>query len=89
MLGFEVDPINSVQFSNHTGYQTIKGQVMNEKDLDEVFTGLKSNSLLSKYTHLLTGYIGNDLFLRKIADIVKQLREVNPKLIFGKNQIIN
>ncbi|KAG8278455.1 hypothetical protein J6590_019083 [Homalodisca vitripennis] len=33
VLGIEVDFINSVQFSNHTGYGLYKGQVLNEKDL--------------------------------------------------------
>lgn len=33
VLGFEVDTINSVQFSNHTGYGYWKGQVLNEKEL--------------------------------------------------------
>lgn len=32
-LGFEVDFINSVQFSNHTGYGQWKGQVLTDKDL--------------------------------------------------------
>jgi pyridoxine kinase len=33
VLGFDVDTINSVQFSNHTGYGYWKGQVLNEKEL--------------------------------------------------------
>lgn len=33
VLGFEVDAINSVQFSNHTGYGQWKGQVLAEKEL--------------------------------------------------------
>lgn len=96
-----MDAINSVQFSNHTGYKFIKGQVLNEKELgnvtltylfiyllielyvDDVFSGLIQNELLDNYTHLLTGYIGNDQFLRKIGDIVKKLRQVNPNIIYG------
>ncbi len=105
-----MDAINSVQFSNHTGYKFIKGQVLDEKQLgnfeqktstfrfffvlyskfvfslliDDVFSGLVQNDLLDNYTHLLTGYIGNDQFLRKIADIVRKLREVNPNIVYGK-----
>lgn len=57
--------------------------------LDDVFSGLVQNNLLDNYTHLLTGYIGNDQFLRKIGDIVKKLREVNPNIVYGKdNEII-
>ena len=33
VLGFEVDGINSVQFSNHTGYGYWKGQVLAEQEL--------------------------------------------------------
>ena len=37
LLGFEVDVINSVQLSNHTGYKVFKGQVLNDKDLGKKF----------------------------------------------------
>lgn len=85
VLGFEVDNINSVQFSNHTGYSGgFKGQVLNENQLAEVFSGLEDNDLLPLYTHLLTGYVGNPAFLREIANIVKKLRSANPALVYGK-----
>lgn len=51
---------------------------------DDLVTGLEKNDLLDVYSHLLTGYIGNDLFLRKVADTVRKLRAVNPKLVYGK-----
>ena len=35
LLGFEVDVINSVQLSNHTGYKVFKGQVLNDNDLSK------------------------------------------------------
>lgn len=82
LLGFEVDAINSVQFSNHTYYDHVKGQIMNDTELSDIFEGLKSNNLLGKYTHLSSGYIGNDKFLRYIAGIVKTLRATNPNLIY-------
>ncbi|CAG7720813.1 unnamed protein product, partial [Allacma fusca] len=48
-----VDFINSVQFSNHTGYGQWKGQVLNDVDLDDLFEGLKMNNLTT-YDSLLT-----------------------------------
>lgn len=68
--------------SNHTGYQTIKGQVLSEKDLRELFEGLEANGLHKIYTHLLTGYVRNDEFLREIKSIVKTLRSVNPNFVY-------
>ncbi|XP_044740537.1 pyridoxal kinase [Chrysoperla carnea] len=81
VLGFEVDPLNSVQFSNHTGYGSWKGQVLNEKDLDDLSEGLDKNKL-NFYTHLLTGYVGSPSFLRRIAEEVKKLKTINPNLIY-------
>ncbi|XKL62655.1 hypothetical protein PGB90_002488 [Kerria lacca] len=80
--GFDVDGINSVQLSNHTGYKVFKGQILNENDLDNLIEGLSENKLDCKYSHLLTGYVRNDKFLLGIVNIVKQLREKRPNLIY-------
>lgn len=56
---------------------------MSEVDLADLFEGLTANNLHLTYSHLLTGYVGNDKFLREISRIIKQLREANPKMIYG------
>nr|KAF6379768.1 pyridoxal kinase [Myotis myotis] len=53
VLGFEIDAVNSVQFSNHTGYAHWKGQVLNADELHEVYEGLKLNNV-NKYDYVLT-----------------------------------
>uniref|UniRef100_A0A8C8XWF9 Pyridoxal kinase n=1 Tax=Panthera leo TaxID=9689 RepID=A0A8C8XWF9_PANLE len=53
VLGFEIDALNSVQFSNHTGYPHWKGQVLNSNELQELYEGLKLNSV-NKYDYVLT-----------------------------------
>lgn len=73
-----------MQLSNHTGYKTIKGQVLSEKDLADLFDGLVANNLHEIYSHLLTGYVGNDNFLREIKRIIKRLRDTNPNIVYGK-----
>ncbi|XP_031110320.1 pyridoxal kinase [Ipomoea triloba] len=81
LLGYDVDPINSVQFSNHTGYPTFKGQVLNGEQLWDLIEGLQANNLLF-YTHLLTGYIGSVSFLEMVLRVVDKLRTINPKLVY-------
>ncbi|XP_059671078.1 pyridoxal kinase [Cornus florida] len=81
LLGYDVDPINSVQFSNHTGYPTFKGQVLNGQQLKELIEGLEGNDLLY-YTHLLTGYIGSVSFLNTVLEVINKLRSVNPELTY-------
>ncbi|XP_010916349.1 pyridoxal kinase [Elaeis guineensis] len=81
LLGYDVDPINSVQFSNHTGYPTFRGQVLNGQQLWDLIEGLGANELLY-YTHLLTGYIGSVSFLDTVLQVVERLRSINPGLIY-------
>ncbi|XP_068642946.1 pyridoxal kinase [Aristolochia californica] len=81
LLGYDVDPINSVQFSNHTGYPTFRGQVLDGQQLWELIEGLGANDLLY-YTHLLTGYIGSVSFLNTILQVAEKLRSINPGLIY-------
>ncbi|XP_076445148.1 pyridoxal kinase-like [Babylonia areolata] len=79
--GFDVSPINTVQFSNHTEYGHFKGQVLNDDDLSELVSGLRTNQLL-RFSHVLTGYIGSKSFLEKVADVVKELRANNDSIVY-------
>lgn len=49
----------------------------------ELMMGLQVNELDS-FTHLLTGYVASVSFLEEVYKIVKQLKEKNPNLIYGK-----
>merc|ERR1712095_183154 len=82
LLGFEVDAINSVQFSNHTGYDKgVKGQVLDDEQLAELIEGLKINQI-DIYSHLINGYIGSDKFLKQLKETVTHLKSQNPDLIY-------
>lgn len=82
-----MDFINSVQFSNSTAYDHWNGQILDSKQLHELMNGLRLNDL-HFYTHLLTGYVASESFLKEIANIVETLRQANPKLYYGYNQLI-
>lgn len=81
LLGFEVDFINSVQLCSHTMYKYYNGQILNEKDLRDLFDGIKGNGLDS-YNYLLTGYVGAPSFLLEIISVYKHLKNVNKNLIY-------
>jgi len=79
--GFDVDPINSVQFSNHTGYGTFTGQKLSGDELATLLRGLEANGLL-RYDYVLSGYIGNESCLRQLVGIVQRIKELNPEMKF-------
>ncbi|KAK1344287.1 hypothetical protein QTO34_014852 [Cnephaeus nilssonii] len=81
VLGFEIDAVNSVQFSNHTGYAHWKGQVLNADELHEVYEGLKLNHV-NKYDYVLTGYTRDKSFLAMVVDIVRELKQQNSRLVY-------
>uniref|UniRef100_A0A674F648 Pyridoxal kinase n=1 Tax=Salmo trutta TaxID=8032 RepID=A0A674F648_SALTR len=81
VLGFEVDSINSVQFSNHTGYAHWKGQVLTADELNVLYEGIKLNNV-NHYDYVLTGYTRDTSFLETVVDIVQELKRLNPKLVY-------
>ncbi|OSX77850.1 hypothetical protein BU14_0130s0006 [Porphyra umbilicalis] len=83
VLGFDVDAVNSVQFSNHTGYPAgFRGEVLSGAALANLTDGLAVNGLLGGVTHLLTGYIGSASFLRGVVDTRRRLAAASPGLIY-------
>jgi len=92
LLGFDVDIINSVQFSNHTGYPFgWEGEVLDGSKLEKLIDGMERNGLLSSSTtdgpinsdgrigNILTGYIGSESFLKAVVKVVQKLKRLNPK----------
>jgi len=79
LLGINIDPLNSVQLSNHKAYpKGAKGYILQGDQLDDLIAGLRLNDIFATYTHLLTGYIASASFLDRIVDIASSLRAVNP-----------
>ncbi|KAG9325378.1 hypothetical protein KVV02_004153 [Mortierella alpina] len=78
LLGFDVDVMNTVSFSNHTGYPSWTGEKATGEQLAKLFDGLEANGLV-EYTHILTGYIGSAQNLTAVTDIISQLKaQSNP-----------
>ncbi|XP_015230006.1 PREDICTED: pyridoxal kinase-like [Cyprinodon variegatus] len=81
VLGFEVDSINSVQFSNHTGYAHWKGQVLTAEELNVLYEGIKLNKV-NQYDYILTGYSRDISFLEVVVDIIQELKKASPSLVY-------
>jgi len=70
-----VDVVNSVHFSNHTGYPNgWEGDVLAGDQLRAILDGLQRNALLDNIGHVLTGYIGSESFLEAVLEVVHTLR---------------
>jgi pyridoxine kinase len=86
-LGFDVDALNTVQLSNHTGYPQFTGQRLGGADVKDLWEGLEANGLM-KQTHVLSGYIGDVTIVEQLAGIVASLPELQEYVadpVFGDN----
>lgn len=81
-MGFDVCPINTVQFSNHTGYGKWQGEVFSAQHVANVIDGVIDLGIASKIVAVLSGYIGDSKIGEVIASNVIKLRSYNPGLIY-------
>jgi pyridoxine kinase len=77
-LGFEVLPIHTVQFSNHTGYGQFRGQVFGAEHVREMLLGLRERGVLPRLSAVLSGYLGDADTGRVILEAVGEIRQHNP-----------
>src|SRR3954447_2264254 len=65
-LGHEVWPVLTVHFSNHTGYGSWRGIVLEPSVIAEVIDGIGDRHVLNRVDAVLTGYQGSP----GVADVV-------------------
>ncbi|OZJ03549.1 hypothetical protein BZG36_04183 [Bifiguratus adelaidae] len=82
LLGFDVDILNTVEFSNHTGFPVFTGKRTPPEEIKTLIDGLNKNGLTKAWTHVLTGYIGLPETLSIIKNAVESLKEQKPDLIW-------
>ncbi|QSS56821.1 pyridoxine kinase [Histoplasma capsulatum var. duboisii H88] len=72
-LGCDVTAINTVQFSNHTGYGQFKGTKSTAQEIAALYAGLKQ-SFLTDFDVLLSGYAPSAAAVEAVGEIGLDLR---------------
>ena len=81
-LGFSVWPVNTVHFSNHTGYGDWRGFVLPAEDVADVIQGIEDRGVLSECDAVLSGYVGDASLGRVVLDAVARVKAANPRAIY-------
>jgi pyridoxine kinase len=81
-LGNEVWAVNTVEFSNHTGYGSWKGKVLGADLVQELVTGLEERGVLGKCKAVLSGYLGDASVGMAVIDAVKKVKSKNPGALY-------
>lgn len=81
-LGHEVIAINTVQFSNHTGYGEWTGNIMPLEHIESIFEGLEKRHILQQLDAVLTGYLGEAALGETLLKWLRLMRQHRPNLLY-------
>jgi pyridoxine kinase len=87
-LGAEVWAINTVQFSNHTGYGDWKGAAYSGHSVRDLVDGIAARGVLQRCDAVLTGYVGEADIGDAILHAVASVRRANPSALYCCDPVI-
>ena len=81
-LGHEVWAVNTVEFSNHTGYGAWRGRAASAEQVAEIVQGIEALGQFSRCDGLLTGYVGDAALADVVLDTARRVRAANPRSVW-------
>jgi len=81
-LGFEVWAVNTVEFSNHTGYKSWRGKVLGAELAEELVLGVFERGGLSRCDAVLSGYLGDPSVAHAVINAVRKVKSINSHALY-------
>lgn len=87
-LGVEAWALDTVAFSNHTGHGRWRGDVVAAATVAALFEGVAELGVLPSIDAVLSGYIGTAETGAVLLDIVRRVKQANPRAVFCCDPVI-
>ncbi|HEX7966902.1 MAG TPA: pyridoxal kinase PdxY [Stellaceae bacterium] len=87
-LGHEVWPVDTVQFSNHTGYGSWRGRAWDAATLADVIRGVGERGAFAGCEAVLSGYLGDMALGEVVLDATAQVKAANPAALYCCDPVI-
>jgi pyridoxine kinase len=81
-LGFEVWPVNTVLFSNHTGYGAWRGRLVDLPWVEEIVEGIADRGAIPRTRAVLSGYLGDPSLGEAVLRTVARVRAERPDMLY-------
>ena len=81
-LGIEAWAVNTVHFSNHTGYGDWRGPLLSAEELRGVIQGVEERGVLPRLAAVLSGYQGAEEVGAVVLETVERVKQLNPQAIY-------
>jgi pyridoxine kinase len=87
-LGAEVWAVNTVQFSNHTGYGAWTGDVYTGAQVAKVIEGIEARGAFARCDAVLSGYMGDHSIGEAILSAAARVKAANPAALYCCDPVI-
>lgn len=87
-LGFEVWPVPTVIFSNHTGYGAWRGHLLKIDEIREIIEGIDERGALNRCTALLSGYLGDAALGTAVLETLSRIRAHRPGVLYACDPVM-
>jgi pyridoxine kinase len=87
-LGCETWSLNTVAFSNHTGYERWRGGTVPASEIATLFEGIAELGVLPRCDAVLSGYLGEAETGPVLLDIVARVKKANRRALFCCDPVI-
>src|SRR5690606_29791182 len=87
-IGVDVLPVNTVNFSNHTGYGAWRGPLIAPSEVADVITGIEERGVFPEVNAILTGYQGGEGIVDVIIDAVARVKAANPASLYACDPVM-
>ena len=87
-LGFEVWPVNTVLFSNHTGYGAWRGRVVGLDWVEEIIEGMADRGAIKHTRAVLSGYLGDPALGAAVLRVVERVRRARPDMVYACDPVM-
>ncbi len=87
-LGHEVWPVDTVQFSNHTGYGAWRGRAWDADTLADIIRGIGERGAFARCDAVLSGYLGEVALGEAVLEAAAQAKAANPAALYCCDPVI-
>lgn len=87
-MGYDVWPVNTVQFSNHTGYGKWGGTIFSREHIKNIIQGIENLGVTNKCQAILSGYMGNSDICHEVLETVQKFKTKNANILYLCDPVI-
>lgn len=80
--GLNVAAVPTTLLSNHPGYETMRGRVLEPELVEDLLRGVEERGLIETSRYIVSGYLGSRGNGEVVAAFVKRARRINPAITY-------